>query len=200
MYAEAKIYFKMVREALQKSKSGDTPMQKLKPVTLYARRYRSPGAGNKPLRETNELFKALKITGPNSDGSYFVGFKFDEVGNYRGRAWDPIMKLAKIHEFGEQILIDTRKLTPEKRKKMLAFMWIMLREWGVFTPSGRRSKKKLFQRAADAMSKPGIIIINIPPRPFLQPTFDKYLQARAEAEARVQASVTASLQKLFQTI
>jgi hypothetical protein len=189
---EAEWFFKMVRETLQKG----TGMQKLDRKTLYARRYRG-GSGSRPLRETNALFRSIKVVGPLSNGGYFVGIRSGTTEAYRGRQWD-MVKLGETHEFGKTLTIDTRKMTPEKRRKMMAFIWIMLKEMGVFTPSGRRSKRELFKRHQTAFDAPGIVVIKIPPRSFLQTTFDRYLSEKTAAVQRVNQSVSDSLAKIFE--
>lgn len=131
------------------------PWKPLSPWTLAMRRFRKFG-GTKPLIHSGEMRKSV-IT-ESSGYQAFCGILYST----RAKNGQPMVNLAKVHEFGATIVL---KITP-KMRKFLA----MIAKFAGF------AKKKSSGGGSSRSS--GVLIIRIPPRPFMFPARQKLEQGQ----------------------
>lgn len=120
----------------------------LSPLTLAIRRFRG-FSGSKPLNVTRGL--AAQVSVVNYPGGAFIGIR-------RGAPHKSgVANLAWIHEFGATSVIP-------KTRKMVRFLAAAFRAAGLpFGNSGQAGQ-------------PGVIVVRIRPRPFVEPVISKYAQ------------------------
>jgi len=160
---EAHLMRREIVQGIGKGAPGGKKFTPLSPLTIATRRHRG-FRGTKILQETGTLKNSITVVSPRK-GTAFVGV----LRSATGKDGRPLINIAQVHEFGSKAIV-IRK-TPE----MIAMLHIMFRKAGV-------------------PEKPGtgrsVIVIKIPPRPFLQPVFDKLAPGAGE---RVQQAMIAAL-------
>ena len=127
---------------------GGSPIQALAPSTLAARRL-AGFRGTKALVRRADLRNAITVVA--RDMSAFVGVPRKTV---RG---NDLVDVAKENEFGFGPIVI--RITERMRR----FLAVLLREMG-----GDR------QAAKGAGGGSGVVIVNVPARPFLRPAFEKW--------------------------
>lgn len=156
---EAELFRKEVVEGIAKQAPGGEKFKPLAKTTKAMRRHKG-FKGTKALIVRGDLRRSIKVT--KAPGGYFVGV----LRSARSRNGDSLVNVAATHEFGATITI---RMT----RKMRRFLAMVFRKAGLPEPGGASGP---------------VIVVKIPPRPFLQPVADKLRDGSA---ARVAATVNA---------
>jgi hypothetical protein len=143
--SEAKYFQDKIVSGICKQAPGGKKFRPLSPSTLVARRAAGVG-GDKALISTGEMVDSIRVKAVGK--GFFVG-----VPN-RTKGGRNLAEVAAIHENGAGPFVI--KMTP----KMRAFIF------GVLAKGSPRS--------GGGGSKPGFVVMRVPARPFIKPTFDKY--------------------------
>lgn len=150
---EAHFYRRKIIEGLREQAPGGKRFKPLSPATLAVRRFMGFG-GTKALIRTGSLRNSVtvRIVG---DGA-FVGI----LRTARGKNGQSLANIADIHEHGAgpYLIVMT--------DKMRRFLAAAFARAGLLQSGSRGS--------LGGGSRWGVLVIRIPPRPFLQPVFDKY--------------------------
>ena len=137
-------------EGIREQAPGGRPFTPLSPATLAIRKFRGFG-GTKALIVRGDLRNSVTVT---RDGDrILVGV----LRTAKGRAGQPLVDVAELQEHGSRPIV--MKLTPKAR----AFLHAAFRRAGLDAPGAGHAPT-------------GIAIVQIPPRPFLAPVFEKYAQ------------------------
>lgn len=163
---EAEGFRKGVVQGIANQAPGGKQFKPLSPRTLALRRFQG-FKGKKALSRRGDLRKSVKVT--TVPGGFFVGI----LRTARSTSGDSLVNIAAVQEFGATVVM---RMTV-KMKKFLAM---------VFSQAGLSAPAS----PATAGAHSRVIIIRIPPRPFLQPVADKL---RGGSSARVVATVAAAL-------
>jgi phage gpG-like protein len=161
---EAQVLRGRIVEGLTRQAPGGNTLTPLAPTTLAARALKGFG-GTKALLRRGDLRNS--ITAVVEGDTAFVGVKRQAQGG-KGMA-----NLAELHEFG------AGPFTVVMTARMRRFLFAVLRRAGKAPGSGGGGGGGL-----------GVVVIRIPPRPFLRPAFEAY---RKEAPARFLRRVAAVL-------
>lgn len=145
---EGAYYAEKIVEGMDSGSPGGKPFTPLKQSTIDTREALGIKSRD-PLNETGALKKTIGYEVVKT--TLFVGSM--RAGSERSDKFDSV-KLANIHEFGYGPIVI--KVTPAMR----AFLAITL---------GDKGTKQVRPRQGT-----GVIIINIPARPFITPIFEKY--------------------------
>jgi len=145
---EALLLRKQIVEGITNQAPGGTPIAPLAATTLAARKLAGFG-GTKALLRRGDLRNSITVVVDGDEG--FVGVS----RTARGRGGSSVANVAAIHEFGAGPFIVP--LTPRMRR----FLFAVLRKAGVAPDAGRGTGK-------------GVVVIRIPPRPFLRPAFEAF--------------------------
>lgn len=144
---------------IRKGAPGGKPFQPLSATTLQVRRFVGRG-GTKPLIQTGMLVGSIKVR-RYPGGIYFVGIlKTAE----EGRA-----NIAEMNEYGATIAM---RLTP----KALRFLHAVKSQYGGEEEGGGEGSSQIVKPPSGGGV--GIMIIYIPPRPFVEPTAAEYARPR----------------------
>lgn len=152
---EALLYKKEIVQGLTTGEPGGKPFAPLAKTTLATRRARGM-RGTKPLIARGDLRRSITLV-TVKPGEVFVGI----LRSARGRDGQALVNVAAVHELGKVVVF---RLTPASRR----FLAMVLREAGIEPRGGGNPG--------------GIVVVRIPPRPFLRPVFDKLAKG---APARV---------------
>ena len=178
---EAEEFRKVVVQGIRKGQpKGGKKFTPLRPLTVGRKK------SNKPLIDRGTLFRAIRVkrVRPNE---YFVGVHRTARSKKSGKG---LANIAAVHENGAVISI---KVTP----KMVRAFFAMLRKAGDnlanAAGSARRARTKRGRQRAQARLPSGgsargkvsggsftpgsVIVIRIPPRPFLGPPFKVFRKA-----------------------
>lgn len=143
---------------------GGAAFAALSPVTLALRKAQGFG-GTKALIRTGALRGSISVLKlPGGAPKVFVGV----LRKSRAKDGKSLANVAEIHEFGATI---------KKTRKMLRYLFAMIGKAGGTGPVGRDAKGRFTRgKYTGASSGP---TIRIPPRPFVQPTFDAHAKPEA---------------------
>ncbi len=141
---EAQLLRKQIVDGLTNQAPGGQPILPLAAATLAARKLKGFG-GTKALLRRGDLRSSITVVVEGDQA--FVGIKRGARG--RGAA-----DVAQIHEFGAGPFVIP--LTPRMRR----FLFAVLRKSGA-EPHGSGGGK-------------GVVVVRIPPRPFLRPAFEAF--------------------------
>lgn len=141
---EAQLLRKQIVDGLTNQAPGGQPILPLAATTLAARKLKGFG-GTKALLRRGDLRGSITVVVEGDQA--FVGIKRGARG--RGAA-----DVAQIHEFGAGPFVIP--LTPRMRR----FLFAVLRKSGA-EPHGEGRGK-------------GVVVVRIPPRPFLRPAFEAF--------------------------
>ena len=144
---EAQFFRKKIIQGLTRGAPGGRRFQKLAKSTLRSRRFKG-FRGRKPLIRTAELRNSVTVVKKRE--GVFVGV----LKAARGKDGRKLFDIALLHEKGSRPIVI--RITP-KMQRLLAVMF-----------GGRRGLKK------SAAGVQGIIIVQIPARPFLAPVFKRF--------------------------
>lgn len=176
---EAQFFRSKVIQGFVSQSPGGKDFKPLKETTLAIRRFRG-FTGTKALIVRGDLRNSIKVTKKSTilGAEAFVGVHRTE----RGKNGESLVNIAAVHEFGHGPIVIP--VTPAMRKFLMAAFSAELPGFGDAEGDG-----------SGGMSR-GIIIINIPARPFLQPVADKFFDGPIAA-ARFQARVATFLGGTF---
>lgn len=160
---EAQLLRKMITQGITQQAPGGKKFQKLSPLTIATRRLRVDRKGatrTKALAVRGDLRNSIKILGAGAEvkSGAAVGRGRDKlfVGvprAARSRDGKKMVQIAAVHEFGSPPIVIP--ITPAMQR----FLGLLFRKAGIkrnrSTPSGSG----------------GVIVVTIPPRPFLRPSF-----------------------------
>lgn len=148
-HQEAQFFRTKIIEGFRTQAPGDQRFQPLSPLTLAVRKFTGIG-GTKALIVRGDLRNSVSVI-KRSDG-YFVGI----LRSARGRRGQSLFNIAELHEFGSGPIVI--QVTEAMRGFLAA---AFTHAFGSITRGGGGFST-------------GIIVTQIPPRPFLRPVFDKY--------------------------
>ena len=139
----------MIQGITRQSPAG-APFTPLSELTLAIRKMRG-FSGSKALIDRGDLRNAINVVFRGGGTSAFIGVPRKARSKQKGRMID----VAKVHEFGAGPFIIP------KTEKMRRFIFAALKSAGIEPrkSGGRRS---------------GVVVINIPARPFIRPVFESY--------------------------
>lgn len=123
----------------------------------------------KPLIQTADLLNSIRVVPPRPSEQAFIGV----LRTARGRDGRSLFNIAKIHEYGAGP--KAVKMTEKQRRYLMA----MLSKVGI--------------RGQGARGGGGVLIIRIPPRPFLGPVFAAEYGSQSKVSERFLARLTAHL-------
>ena len=159
------------RKLIENLKTGGTVGgQKFDPLsqgTLLSRRFRRRRS-KKPLIETGDMRNAIRVKVQR--GTAFVGI----LRTARGKDGRPLANIAKTQEFGQTIAVPVTRA-------MLRFLHLMFR---------RGSKKKERTESTMGVGLGEVLVVRIPPRPFIGPVVERFYGNRALATKRFMARVS----------
>lgn len=162
--AEAQYARREIVKGITNQSPGGKDFLPLSQLTLLTRRARG-FRGTKALIVTATLRNSIKVT-PMGRGRAFVGI-LRSVTTPDGKE---LHNIARVHEMGATIVI---RVTP----RMRAWLLHTLRESGfkfrVKDKQAGRYKKGKFLPSAKGGFRRGVIVIRIPPRPYIQPVIEK---------------------------
>lgn len=144
---EAQLLRKQIVDGLTNQAPGGQPILPLAATTLAARKLKGFG-GTKALLRRGDLRGSITVVVEGDQT--FVGIK----RGARGRGGQGAADVAQIHEFGAGPFVIP--LTPRMRR----FLFAVLRKSGA-------------EPRAEGGGK-GVVVIRIPPRPFLRPAFEAF--------------------------
>jgi len=133
-------------QGLTSQAPGGEPLKPPSPLTIAARQLEGFG-GSKALIVRGDLRNSITVIVQGDEA--FIGVS----RSARSKAGASMVDLAKLHEFGGPPVITP--LPP----KMLRFLFALLRQ-AVKKPTGGNGR--------------GVIVVQVPARPFLRPAFDKF--------------------------
>lgn len=172
---EAQFFRRKVVEGFREQAPGGQPFKPLAETTLAMRRFNNFG-GTKALIVRGDLRNSVKVVKKTTPlgAEAFVGV----LKSARSKDGKSLVNIAEVHEFGSRPIVI--EVTPAMRKYLAMVFEQEL--GGVSGGSGGFST--------------GIIIVQIPARPFLQPVADKWFDG-PDAALRFQARVAANLNGMF---
>lgn len=124
------------------------------PLTIAARQLRSFG-GTKALLVRGDLRNSISVLVEGDEA--FIGV----LRSARGKTGQPLVDLAKLHEFGGPPVVIP--ITPKMRR----FLAVLFK---------RAGKPRTRGSGAGA----GVVVVQVPARPFLRPAFNKFRQGASE--------------------
>jgi len=147
---EAQFLRTKIVEGIREQAPGGRAFAPLAPTALAIRKFRGFG-GTKALLVQGDLRNSVTVT---RDGDrVLVGV----LRTARNRAGRPLVDIAALNELGSRPIV--MRLTPKAR----AFLHAAFRKAG-------------FDAPAPGHPSTGLAIVQIPPRPFLSPIFEKYAE------------------------
>ena len=149
---EAHFFRGKVVAGFREQAPGGVPFRPLAPSTLAARRFKN-FRGTKALIVRGDLRNSINVMSPRP-GAAFVGV----LRSARAKNGKPLVNIAELHEFGSRPI--AIRITPKMRRYLAA----------IAAKSGKGGDAK------PPGTGTGIAIVQIPARPYLRPTFDKYMK------------------------
>lgn len=147
---EAHYLRRLIVIGLREQNPGGKPFQELSPITLALRKFSGFG-GTKALLVRGDMRNSITVTKLGS-GAAFVGI----LRTAKGRDGQSLANVAEINEYGKTIVI---RLT----QRMREFLAMAL-------------KGKSAGGGGGGGGGTGVIVVRIPPRPFIGPIIEKYFQ------------------------
>lgn len=144
---EAHSLRKQVVEGITSQAPGGKPIAPLAATTIAARQFKGFG-GTKALIRRGDLRNSISAVVEGDEA--FVGV----LRKARGKGGASLANVAEIQEFGAGPFVIP--MTPKMRR----FLFALLRKAGVTPSSSGRGK--------------GVVVVRIPPRPFLRPAFEAF--------------------------
>jgi len=143
---EAQLLRKEIVQGITKQAPGGEAFKPLSPLTLAARKMKGRG-GTKALMVRGDLRNAVAAIVQGDEA--FVGVP----RKARGKDGKSVVDVAQVQEFGAGPIVIP--MTPAMRR----FLFALLRRAGVEKSGG---------------SGRGVVVVQIPPRPFLRPAFKQF--------------------------
>ena len=139
-------------QGLTRQAPGGEPLKPPSPLTIAARELEGFG-GTKALIVRGDLRNSITVVVQGDEA--FIGVS----RSARSKDGASMVDLAKLHEFGGPPVIIP--MTPKMRR----FLFALLRQAGK-EPTGGSGR--------------GVIVVQVPARPFLRPAFDKFRQGASQ--------------------
>jgi hypothetical protein len=176
---EAQFFRTKVVEGFRTQSPGGKPFKPLSETTLAFRRF-GGFTGTKALILRGDLRNSIKVVKKSTalGAEAFVGVH----KNARSRDGKSLVNIAEVHEFGSRPIVI--EVTDAMRKFLMAQFSRMGEE---------EATTEEFSGGGIAR---GVIITQIPPRPFLTPVIEAHFDS-VESAARFQARVAANLQGMM---
>lgn len=152
---------KIVENFKAQGATGGQPFLPMANGTALTRRFRNRPAG-KVLLDTADLRNSITVHMSGDDA--FVGILRTARGKSDGR---PLANIASVHENGQTIAIPITRA-------MIRFLHAMFR-------SGAGSKQS---GSSQPLREGQVLVIKIPPRPFIRPVIEKFYSNATEVRAR----------------
>lgn len=133
-------------EGIREQAPGGTKFKPISPLTAAARKLRGFG-GTKALIDRGDLRNAIKVVPEGSDGA-FVGVHKSAVG----KDGQSLVNIASVHEYGMGPIIV--RITPAMRR----YLAVLYRKAGMELGGG-------------GSGGTGVVVLRIPPRPFIGPVW-----------------------------
>jgi hypothetical protein len=143
---EAHVLRNQIVQGLTNQAPGGEPLRPPAPLTLAARELRGFG-GTKALLVRGDLRNSIAVIVDGDD--VFIGIR----RSARSSEGERLVNLAELHELGGPPTIIP--ITPKMRR----FLFALLRQAGQ-APTGGSGR--------------GVVVVQVPPRPFLRPAFQAY--------------------------
>jgi|AMFO01.1.fsa_nt_gi Phage virion morphogenesis family. len=143
---EAHLLRKEIVQGITRQAPGGEPLRPPSPLTLAARKMKRRG-GTKALIVRGDLRNAVDAIVKGDEA--FVGVP----RKARGKDGKPVVDVARVQEFGAGPIVIP--MTPAMRR----FLFALLRKAGQ-EPRGGSGR--------------GVVVVQIPPRPFLRPAFKRF--------------------------
>lgn len=168
---EAQFFRRKVIEGFRNQAPGGQRFKPLAETTLAIRRF-TGFSGTKALIVRGDLRNSVKVVKRRTSlgAEAFIGV----LRSARGRSGGPLINIAEVHEFGAGPIVIP--VTPAMRKFLMAAF---------------RQELGGSEGGAGGVAR-GIIIVRIPPRPFIQPVADAFFNG-PDARLRFQARVAANM-------
>lgn len=141
--------------------TGKQPFVPMSSGTKLSRQFRNRPTG-KSLIDTADLRNSITVHTQGDNA--FVGIMRTAKGKRDGR---PLASIAEIHEFGRTIAVPITRA-------MLRFLHTMFRREGAAEQSGSSQGLRVGQ----------VLIIRIPPRPFIRPVIETFYSDQQAVRAR----------------
>lgn len=163
---EAQFLRRKIIENLKQGGKLASPFAPLSQGTLLSRRLRRRRS-KKPLIESADMWRSIRVKVKGNDA--FVGI----LRTARGKDGRPLANIAKVHEFGQTVAVPVTRA-------MLRFLHLMF----------RKGNKRSEQTGSSMTIREGeVLVVRIPPRPFIMPVAEKYFGNKAIAQKRMLARI-----------
>jgi hypothetical protein len=156
---EAQMFRTKIIEGMREQAPAGQAFRPLAPSTIAMRKFLG-FKGSKALMRRGDLRNSIVVHEIGED--VFVGI----MRNAKSRTGEPMIDIAKLNEYGSKPIVI--KITP----KMAALLHMAFRKAG-----------GSMNRMGPPRASTGLIVVQIPARPFLAPVFEKY-GASDEAQRR----------------
>ena len=143
---EAQLLRREIVQGITRQAPGGEAFRPLSPLTLAARKMKGRG-GTKALMVHGDLRNAISAI-VRGDAA-FIGVP----RKARGKDGKTVVDVARVHEFGSGPIVIP--MTPAMRR----YLFVLLRKAGVKPTKG---------------SGRGVVVVRVPPRPFLRPAFRQF--------------------------
>lgn len=165
---EALLAEREMKKGIAEQAPGGKTFKALSEWTLIKRKAQG-FRGSKALIRRGDLRRSIKTVGPVG-GAFFTGV----LRTARGRAGQPLVNVARVHEFGATIVLNVDK-RGRKGGTVRQYFWALV-------------KKGLLQKPLKESTK--FLVVTVPPRPFIRPVFEKLTPGR---EARMTQTIAGAL-------
>lgn len=165
-------------KGMTKQEPGGKKFLPLAPTTIATRRFRKFG-GSKALLVTAALRNSITVTraGP---GMMFVGV----LRSAKRPDGKQLFNIARVHEEGQTMVIPTSP-------KMIRLLMAIFRQSGVKRKS-KALRKRLMRHFSDEERSgvaTGVIVVRVPPRPFIRPVIEEILRHPIALQERMTTRV-----------
>lgn len=166
LHQEALLLHRTIVQGIREQAPGGQKFLPLSPATLAIRRFRGFSA-TKALIVTGDLRNSVRVV-KDKDG-YFVGVH----RTAKNRKGESLANVAAIHEYGAGPF--TIEITPKMRRFLMA----------AFRAAGLNKEPPSGGSKDASPASKAVLVIKIPPRPFLRPSFDSLFKDEKAVQKRV---------------
>ena len=163
---EARFWHKQVVQGITKQAPGGKRFKKLSPLTRAKRRAEG-FAGRKALIRTATLRRNIALV--ERSHQIFIGV----LRGTRTSDGKDLVNIARVHEEGRVVVI---KVTEKMRK----YFYAMMRRGGL-NPTAKGGKRR---KTGGGLAR-GVMVIQIPARPFIAPVYAKMTRKRVLANMKI---------------
>jgi hypothetical protein len=151
----------LVGKVKQRIRTG--PFAPLSPLTIAARRMgtskRPAFGGSKPLISSGDMRNSVTAFPKSPTDSVFIGI----LRTAQGSNGTKLYNIAKVHEEGKTIAI---AMTPKMRSFLFGVLFKKAKSAGTFSGGGGSSSR--------------VLVVHIPARPFIAPTFEEHTKGSGD--------------------